>query len=164
MNLATLSMAKCSQLSSSWQQTSSGKRIDWKEVDRVGAAPPEAERVVDFPPSLVPQAFDVFTVLDGDPIGFENVLRALSPQLPAQMHLQPCKIADVEEKGTSPLFRRVVEALRKVPEVEPMLHEACNIPTEEGGGSQLDMKREWWWYFCVLLNNNKTLYLTVLTF
>jgi len=83
---------------------------------------PTGLQVGDFPPLILPGAFDPETLL-GCPGGNWNMmLQTFAHTLPLQMHMEPHTLDGVRRDDTNapPLFRRVVKMLDAVPQLADM--------------------------------------------
>lgn len=74
-------------------------------------------------PVHIKNAFDPSVLLGCDPVGWIGVLKGLAPQLPVQLHCEP---QDIDDREGTPIFTNVVDTLKTLPALGPLLESARN--------------------------------------
>lgn len=92
------------------------------------------------PPVLLEDCFDPAALLGGDPAAWCDVLRALAPALPVQLHQEPYAIAAglAREEGVPALFQRACATLAAQPALAE--HLATHVPTGEPRRARIKLR------------------------
>ena len=81
---------------------------------------PNAKTVGEFPPLIIPSAFDPVELLKCPGEYWSNMLQSFTHKLPIQMHMEPFCVR-CPEKEAPPIFNRTVKLLDTFPELDDLM-------------------------------------------